>query len=666
MENIVPFDTGNQNYWFDINLSNKLHSYDDKNIKIENNINFGKNKYREKFCETYKFIDTYDIDFQYKPIEQIQPLINNKEKLSSFLEKTTKLEKQKNKAIDTATKNKKSESIIKSIITKYNKKINNVKKTTKTRKISLLLTDEQKKIISKWFTECERIYNLCIKLYSNDNNYFLIGYMKAKLHIFDIIKKENKIKYGNNNLCCPYDIATNEVKVFCSNLKSCDSNLKNNNIDNFVMKNKNTKKGQTIGIPKTAINKNGFYCSYLKSIISVQKFFENLEQKIILNDCSLQYDKKKNKYYLLICYNENIKTIEKREKFVALDPGESIFQTYFSEKGYGFIGKNIRKKILYIETKIRQVQSLLSKTKDSGSINHRNRLHKRFRQYYENIHNYVKELHNKTALYLCKNYERIMIPIFETKQMVQEKKKNKNIDKSIQDKFNKMTKNEKIKYIKNSSLCDMYTLLDLDKNGNKTKSPEIKEVEKILKESKTMYEKLIEMQNKTIEVLKEVNEIDLILKTEDNVKKVKENAKSVNKELHTIKNKSQREYIEKNYGIEMRKEYDKKQRKKQKLNKRVKFVLLRLSHYQFKQHLINKGNEYGCLVLEVTEEYTSKTCTKCGQISNKFEGRTKICEHCGYKLNRDLGGSRNIAIKNLKKIIKGLTRGSTDTPIVGV
>ena len=77
-----------------------------------------------------------------------------------------------------------------------------------------------------------------------------------------------------------------------------------------------------------------------------------------------------------------------------------------------------------------------------------------------------------------------------------------------------------------------------------------------------------------------------------------------------------------------------------------------LSHYKFRQHLKNKCIEYGCELIIVTEEYTSKTCTKCGKIGDNYNNRIKTCAHCGYKINRDIGGGRNISIKNLEKIIK--------------
>ena len=92
--------------------------------------------------------------------------------------------------------------------------------------------------------------------------------------------------------------------------------------------------------------------------------------------------------------------------------------------------------------------------------------------------------------------------------------------------------------------------------------------------------------------------------------------------------------------------------KKRRLNGRVKFVLNNLSHYKFKLHLLNKCKEYGSELIEVSEEYTSKTCTVCGIQSVKYsKERIKECK-CGYHIDRDINGARNILIKNFKKVVR--------------
>ncbi len=89
--------------------------------------------------------------------------------------------------------------------------------------------------------------------------------------------------------------------------------------------------------------------------------------------------------------------------------------------------------------------------------------------------------------------------------------------------------------------------------------------------------------------------------------------------------------------------------KKKRMNKKSKFVLNALSHYRFRQHLINKGSEYGCEVIIGTEDNTTKACTFCGSTDSIINGRIKTCNSCGKKLNRDNAGSRNILIKNVDK-----------------
>jgi transposase len=149
---------------------------------------------------------------------------------------------------------------------------------------------------------------------------------------------------------------------------------------------------------------------------------------------------------------------------------------------------------------------------------------------------------------------------------------------------------------------------------------------------------------------------------EDNVEKLK-NTLEKNKEKEKEKVENKEKYKNENlkkilvvlkekFGDDVMKIYRKKVTRKSRLNKRVKFVLQMLSHYSFRQHLNNKCIEYGCHMEIVTEEFTSKTCTKCGKVENNFNNRTKKCSDCDYTINRDIGGARNILIKNLDLVLK--------------
>ena len=105
-------------------------------------------------------------------------------------------------------------------------------------------------------------------------------------------------------------------------------------------------------------------------------------------------------------------------------------------------------------------------------------------------------------------------------------------------------------------------------------------------------------------------------------------------------------------GKEAGKEELIKYEKRKKLNRRTKFVLNMLSHYKFRQYLTYKASEYDCSIDVITEEYTTITCTKCGHISSNSKNRIKTCENCGYKINRDINGSRNILIKYISNYLQ--------------
>lgn len=77
--------------------------------------------------------------------------------------------------------------------------------------------------------------------------------------------------------------------------------------------------------------------------------------------------------------------------------------------------------------------------------------------------------------------------------------------------------------------------------------------------------------------------------------------------------------------------------------------MLRWSHYRFKTFLKFQAFKRGATVIDVTEEYTSKTCTSCGHVHEKLGGRKVFkCPQCGHKLLRDQNGALGIFLKALR------------------
>ena len=407
------------------------------------------------------------------------------------------------------------------------------------KKYRIFFNDTQKNKILNWIKICDHFYNYCVTEYNNGSKLFNKSYDSIKKQVFDeyfknilIETNEDVIKYNINlksdiknntendikSKPIPYDMITDELRRFCANLQSCYTNLEKKNIKKFdIKKTEYDKKYRTILIPHKAINSNGIFITKLGKI--TEKINERLKRAIkkdkIKSDSRLSYDKNFDRFYLLTPQKKKVKDIENRQKYVALDPGVNIFQAFYGEKSCGAIGENMKSIILNYRGKIKKLQTILDgkRNRKKKKLKNKKSIKKRILKMEEKITNIVKEVHNKSAKYLCETYETILIPKFETQQML----------------------------------------------------------------------------------------------------------------------------------------------KKEDLRKDTKYVLNRQSHYKFKQHLGNKSLEYGCKLYEVTEEYTSKCCGKCGQLSDIYDNeRTKICQnsHCDVRINRDLNGARNILLKNHEKILK--------------
>jgi len=86
----------------------------------------------------------------------------------------------------------------------------------------------------------------------------------------------------------------------------------------------------------------------------------------------------------------------------------------------------------------------------------------------------------------------------------------------------------------------------------------------------------------------------------------------------------------------------------QKMNKRI---IKNLSFYKFTERL-----KYKCMVRNINlkimdEHYTSKVCTKCGNLKQDLKGESVYnCKECNTSIKRDYNGSRNIFLKSINSI----------------
>jgi transposase len=84
-----------------------------------------------------------------------------------------------------------------------------------------------------------------------------------------------------------------------------------------------------------------------------------------------------------------------------------------------------------------------------------------------------------------------------------------------------------------------------------------------------------------------------------------------------------------------------------KLHSKTARQMNTISYYKLKEKLENKCKEFDIDFLIKDEHYTSKTCTKCGNIKcNLGSNKKYICNKCNLIIDRDINGARNIMLKN--------------------
>ena len=120
-------------------------------------------------------------------------------------------------------------------------------------------------------------------------------------------------------------------------------------------------------------------------------------------------------YHLAVTFRANRRTSETQARAVALDPGVRTFLTWFSETDAGQIGKHDFGRIQRL---CQHLDQLISRTAKTGSRRKRN-LRKAADRMRVRITNLINELHHQAARFLVGNFDLILLPTFETSDMVQ-------------------------------------------------------------------------------------------------------------------------------------------------------------------------------------------------------------------------------------------------------
>lgn len=272
---------------------------------------------------------------------------------------------------------------------------------TKSRKIRLYLGKDQERLIEKWFGVARFCYNKTIEYLRQPGT-------KADWKAIKTGLLKNLPDWCDE---VPYQIKSVAIRDACIAVREAKKKFAKSGSFNEVSFKSRKNPTQSCYIPKSALSIDGIY----KTILGKIRYGENLPQDLMDSRLVRRY----GRYYLTVPYQEQRIVGENQARVVALDPGVRTFLTMFSEDSFGGIAVDdnliIQRMCFRLDDLISRMSKASAKKEKSMRVA-TDRLRRR-------ITNYIDELHHKAARFLCDNFDVILLPTFETSQMVTKAKR---------------------------------------------------------------------------------------------------------------------------------------------------------------------------------------------------------------------------------------------------
>lgn len=295
---------------------------------------------------------------------------------------------------------------------------------TKSRKLKLRPTKEQKIILNKWAGCTRFLYNKTIAMLTNKKNTIKHKYaLRARFATVKHQKTNKPNSFYNNKPWlkeCLSSIRKSVIYQAKANLQACFTNLREKNIDHFSAPYRTKKKEQMNGysytIEKQDIKKINNELK-ITTLGTIRYYGTKQLHKLIPND-KPKYDFKIQKtgfgeYFLIIPYEIKQKTLPTKFKNpVSIDPGvRKTYTTYApNEKTSYILGDRMSNELMKMLIPLDKLYS--QRTNDKSKKLKDKIINLRKRIYY-----FKKEFHHQTANFLTKKYDLIVIPKLETNKL---------------------------------------------------------------------------------------------------------------------------------------------------------------------------------------------------------------------------------------------------------
>lgn len=285
----------------------------------------------------------------------------------------------------------------------------------KAKKIKLYPTTQEKEKLMKWFGAVRWTYNKCLEHVQTDHTSDKMNkkLLRSKFINKDVIEDKEYVKD------VPYDVRDEAMADLIKNVKSNCAKIKRKTLERFQLKFKTLKnENQSVAIrARHFYRKKGEY-----AFIQEMKKSEHIEPNSVKNDFRILKDVYGD-YWLCLLYKKELRSDRQAFHFskyendgvISLDPGVRTFLTGYD--GY-------QEQVIHLGTSQKLIEQLFSELDllECRMSNKRNKrvlkLRKACQKKRRRIRNLIKDMHYKISNFLCSNYKTILIPKFNTQDMM--------------------------------------------------------------------------------------------------------------------------------------------------------------------------------------------------------------------------------------------------------
>jgi len=265
---------------------------------------------------------------------------------------------------------------------------------TRSRKIRFYPTKEQKKLLFRWFGIARYSYNKTIEYLRQPDT--KANWKAIKTGIIQALPEFVKE--------VPYQIKSVAIRDACNSVKAAKLKTKQTGKYNKVSFRSRKRGDFNLYIPKSALSENGFYHT-LTGII-------NLRERVGVSKYDCRVILENDRYFLIKPEDRAIKRPDnQRIPVVALDPGVRTFQTLYSPEFVAKVGSQDFSRIY-------RLCYVLDKLYSKRKKQHTNKYNEKLKKLRWKIKDLISEIHHKLAIYLVKTFDVILLPSFETSDMV--------------------------------------------------------------------------------------------------------------------------------------------------------------------------------------------------------------------------------------------------------